>query len=155
MITEAWVRLQERPRFKLSCGVAFDDFHAASHAVREISQSGLNPPNCRLLDAAESELTHAGPAGKALLVLGFESAHHPMDEPMRIAVEAAREHGGEPGEVEGASPPRAAPGTRLERGGRRSSRRPICATTSSRSGCCRTRSRPRSRGIGSTTFTTG
>ncbi len=32
-------------------------------------------------------------------MLGFESAHHPVDEPMRIAVEAAREHGGKPGEV--------------------------------------------------------
>ena len=40
---------------------------------------GLNPSNCRLLDPAESALTHAGPPGKALLVLGFESAHHPVD----------------------------------------------------------------------------
>jgi alkyldihydroxyacetonephosphate synthase len=103
VITEAWVRLQGRPRFKLSCGVAFDDFHAAVRAVCELSQSGLNPSNCRLLDAAESELTHAGPRGRSLLVLGFESAHHPVDEPMRIAIEAAREHGGEPGDVRGKS----------------------------------------------------
>ena len=40
-----------------------------------------------------------GPPGKALLVLGFESAHHPVDGPMEIALEAARDHGGEPGEV--------------------------------------------------------
>ena len=99
VITEAWVRVQERPRFKTSCGVAFDDFVAGAEAVREIAQSGLNPSNCRLLDAAESELTHAGPPGKALLVLGFESAHHPVDEPMRVALESARNHGGEPGEV--------------------------------------------------------
>jgi alkyldihydroxyacetonephosphate synthase len=99
VITEAWVRVQERPRFKTSCGVAFDDFVAGAGAVREIAQSGLNPANCRLLDAAESELTHAGPPGKALLVLGFESAHHPVDEPMRVALESARDHGGEPGEV--------------------------------------------------------
>ena len=84
VITEAWVRLQERPRFKLSCGVAFDDFAAGAEAVRELAQSGLYPSNCRLLDAAESALTHAGPPGKAVLVLGFESAHHPVDEPMRI-----------------------------------------------------------------------
>jgi alkyldihydroxyacetonephosphate synthase len=69
--------------------------------VREISQSGLNPSNCRLLDEAESELTHAGPPGKALLVLGFESAHHPVDGSMEIAIAAARDHGGEPGEVRG------------------------------------------------------
>jgi alkyldihydroxyacetonephosphate synthase len=101
VITEAWVRLQERPRFKASVGVAFDDFDAASRAVREISQSGLDPSNCRLLDASESELTHAGPPGKALLVLGFESAHHPVDGSMEIAIAAARDHGGEPGEVRG------------------------------------------------------
>ena len=101
VITEAWVRVQERPRFKLSCGVAFDSFAAGAEAVRELAQSGLNPSNCRLLDEAESALTHAGPPGKALLVLGFESAHHPMDEPMRIALDAARGHGGQPGEISG------------------------------------------------------
>ena len=99
VITEAWVRVQERPRYKLSCGVAFDSFAAGAAAVRELSQSGLNPANCRLLDEAESALTHAGPPGKALLVLGFESAHHPMDAPMTVALEVARGHGGEPGEV--------------------------------------------------------
>ena len=101
VITEAWVRVLERPGFKLSAGVAFGDFAAGAEAVREISQSGLNPSNCRLLDAVESETTSAGPPGKALLVLGFESAHHPVDEPMGIALEAARAHGGEPGEIRG------------------------------------------------------
>ncbi len=99
VITEAWVRLRQRPRWKASCGVAFDDFATGAAAVRELSQSGLNPSNCRLLDEAESALTHAGPPGKALLVLGFESAHHPVDEPMRVALECARDHGGEPDEV--------------------------------------------------------
>jgi alkyldihydroxyacetonephosphate synthase len=99
VITEAWVRVQERPRFKLSCGVAFDSFAAGAEAVRELSQSGLNPSNCRLLDEAESALTHAGPPGKALLVLGFESAHHPMDDAMDTALDIARDHGGEPGDI--------------------------------------------------------
>jgi alkyldihydroxyacetonephosphate synthase len=101
VITDAWVRVQERPRWKLSVGVAFDDFLAGAEAVRAISQSGLYPANCRLLDAVESETTSAGPPGKALLVLGFESAHHPVDEWMRLAIEEAREHGGEPGEMRG------------------------------------------------------
>jgi alkyldihydroxyacetonephosphate synthase len=99
VITEAWVRVQERPRFKLSCGVAFDSFAAGAEAVHELSQSGLNPSNCRLLDEAESALTHAGPPGNALLVLGFESAHHPMDDAMGTALEVARDHGGEPGDI--------------------------------------------------------
>jgi alkyldihydroxyacetonephosphate synthase len=93
VITEAWVRVRERPRWKLSRGVAFESFASGAEAVRELAQSGLNPSNCRLLDPAESELTHAGPPGKALLVLGFESAHHPVEEPMRIALEVARDHG--------------------------------------------------------------
>src|SRR5206468_3351862 len=33
VVTEAWVRVQERPRFKLSAGVAFDDFAAGVEAV--------------------------------------------------------------------------------------------------------------------------
>jgi alkyldihydroxyacetonephosphate synthase len=102
VITEAWVRLQERPQWKQSVGVAFDDFAAGAEAVRELSQSALYPTNCRLLDASEAELTHAGPAGKAMLVLGFESAHHPVDEPMRLAVQVARDHGGEAGEIRSA-----------------------------------------------------
>jgi alkyldihydroxyacetonephosphate synthase len=105
VITEAWVRLQDRPRWKQSVGVAFDDFAAGTEAVRELSQSGLYPTNCRLLDPAEAALTHAGPEGKAMLVLGFESAHHPVDEPMRIALKAARDHGGEPGEVKAKAAP--------------------------------------------------
>ena len=99
VITEAWVRVLPRPRFKTSCGVEFETFAAGAAAVREISQSGLDPSNCRLLDPAEVAFTGAGDGQKALLVLGFESAHHPVDEPMRIAVEAAREHGGKPGDV--------------------------------------------------------
>jgi len=103
VITEAWVRVQERPRFKLSVGVAFDSFEDGAEAVRELAQSGLNPSNCRLLDAAESEVRSAGPAGKALLVLGFESAHHPVEASMEIALEATRDHGGERGEIRGTS----------------------------------------------------
>ncbi len=104
VIVDAWVRVQERPRWKASCGVAFADFATGAEAVRALSQSGLHPSNCRLLDPTESAITGAGPEGKALLVLGFESAHHAVDEPMRLALEAAREHGGEPGEVRSRGP---------------------------------------------------
>jgi alkyldihydroxyacetonephosphate synthase len=98
-IAEAWVRVRPRPEFKSSCGVEFDDFLAAARAVREISQSGLYPSNCRLLDALEAGTTGAGSGDKSLLVLGFESAHHPVDEPMRLALDIARSHGGTPGPV--------------------------------------------------------
>jgi alkyldihydroxyacetonephosphate synthase len=99
VIVDAWVRVRERPTEKISCGVSYSDFAAGAEAVREISQSGLNPSNCRLLDPVESEMTSAGPPGKALLVLGLESAHVEVDGPMSLALDICRSHGGEPGEL--------------------------------------------------------
>src|SRR5207302_1573717 len=52
VITEAWVRVQARPTFKSSAGVQFADFAAGAEAVRAVSQSGLFPTNCRLVDPA-------------------------------------------------------------------------------------------------------
>ena len=95
VITEAWMRVRERPRFKASAGVTFDSFAAGAAAVRALAQSGLHPSNCRLLDPGEAGLTGAAPAGRALLVLGFESADHPLDAWMARAAELCRDHGGE------------------------------------------------------------
>jgi alkyldihydroxyacetonephosphate synthase len=114
VIAESWVRVRPRPRFKSSCGVEFEDFYAAARAVREISQSGLYPSNCRLLDALEAGTTGAGSGEKNLMVLGFESANLPVDEPMRLALDIAQSHGGVPH-----SPPpgRAAGGSQSGTGG--------------------------------------
>jgi alkyldihydroxyacetonephosphate synthase len=101
VIAEAWVRVRPRPRHKASTSVAFDNFDAAAAAVREVAQSGLHPANCRLLDAGEAELTGAGDGGANLLILGFESADHPVDHWMDLALAIAREHGGTPGDVRG------------------------------------------------------
>ena len=105
VITEAWVRVRPRPTAKLSCGVAFESFEAGADAVREISQSGLNPSNCRLLDPLEGETSGAGDGSKAVLVLGFESASVPVDASMRAAIEIATGHGGKPGETKGDGTP--------------------------------------------------
>jgi alkyldihydroxyacetonephosphate synthase len=104
VIAEAWVRVRPRPRFKASTSVAFDDFGVAAGAVRAIAQSGLYPANCRLLDASEAELTGAGDGSANLLILGFESADHPVDAAMDRALEIARDHGGIPGEVRTSMP---------------------------------------------------
>jgi alkyldihydroxyacetonephosphate synthase len=95
VITEAWVRVQAPPRFKASAGVLFDSFAAGAAAARAIAQAGLYPSNCRVLDPVEAALTGAAPEGRALLVLGFESADHPLDAWMDRACELCREHGGE------------------------------------------------------------
>ncbi|MEX2106160.1 MAG: FAD-binding oxidoreductase [Solirubrobacterales bacterium] len=98
-ISEAWVRVRPRPEFKASCGIEFDDFSAAARAVREVAQSGLNPSNCRLLDALEAETTGAGSGEANLFILGFESASQPVEAPMAAALGIAKSHGGRPGDV--------------------------------------------------------
>jgi alkyldihydroxyacetonephosphate synthase len=113
-IAEAWVRVRPRPEFKASAGVEFDDFIAAAGAVREISQSGLFPSNCRLLDASEAELTGAGDGSANLLILGFESPHHPVEASLDIALSIARDHGGAP-----------KPGSTGQKAGSASGNRPV------------------------------
>ena len=58
---------------------AFTSFGEGAAAVRALAQSGLDPANCRLLDPGEAGLTGAGDGETAVLVLGFESADHPLD----------------------------------------------------------------------------
>ncbi|GAA2068682.1 FAD-binding oxidoreductase [Streptomyces albiaxialis] len=94
VITEAWMRVQERPRHKASASVAFADLGPALDAVRALAQSDLAPANCRLLDAGEAALSGASDDGSAVLLLGFESATAPVDDRLAAALETARAHGG-------------------------------------------------------------
>jgi alkyldihydroxyacetonephosphate synthase len=94
VITEAWMRIQDRPRWKSSAGVRFADFWNAVDATRAVAQSGLFPTNCRLLDPTEAMTSARVDDGSALLVLGFESADHPVDAWIDRAVELCRDHGG-------------------------------------------------------------
>ncbi len=95
VITEAWVRLQDRPEHRASAGVRFPTFAAGADAVRAVSQAGLYPSNCRLLDPAEAKLTSGGDGEHALFVLGFESADHDPGPWMERALELCEEHGGQ------------------------------------------------------------
>jgi alkyldihydroxyacetonephosphate synthase len=103
IITEAWVRVQPRPTHRASAGVRFPTFAAGADCVRALSQSGLHPSNCRLIDPAEARFTMSGDGSFALLVLGFESADHPVDFPMDRALAICVEHGGAAGERRGTS----------------------------------------------------
>ncbi|MEV0248512.1 FAD-binding oxidoreductase [Nocardia sp. NPDC050712] len=94
VITEAWMRVQARPRWRSGASVLFDDYGAAVAATRDIAQSGLFPANCRLLDPVEAFLNAGTPTSGGVLVLGFESADHPVDESMSRALRICRDHGG-------------------------------------------------------------
>ena len=137
VITEAWVRVRPRPPFRAAADLEFETFEAGARAVRDLAQSGLSPSNCRLLDPAEAELTGASAAGRAVLVLGFESAG---PSPRRLACARAgalRRSRGQPQR-------RAAP-ARARGGGERAWRRrglvarrvPARALPARHHGCCR------------------
>jgi alkyldihydroxyacetonephosphate synthase len=93
-ITRAWMRLQDRPRFRASASINFPGMRQATEAVRLISQSGLFPSNCRLLDPAEAKTNGVGDGQTVILVLAFESADHPLDPWITRALELAGDHGG-------------------------------------------------------------
>jgi alkyldihydroxyacetonephosphate synthase len=94
VITEAWVRLQQRPRWRASAAVHFTDYAHGVAATRAIAQAALYPANCRLLDPLEALVNAGAATGGGVLVLGFESSDHPVDAGMARAVEICREHGG-------------------------------------------------------------
>jgi alkyldihydroxyacetonephosphate synthase len=94
VITEAWMRLQDRPRWRASASVLFPSWAAGVEGVRAVAQAGLFPSNCRLLDPGEAAASAGVADGSAVLVLGFESADHPLDPWISRAVECAADHGG-------------------------------------------------------------
>ncbi|MGH7115545.1 MAG: FAD-binding oxidoreductase, partial [Stellaceae bacterium] len=96
VITEAWMRLQDRPRFRAGGAVRFTDFFTAARAVKAIAQAGLYPANCRILDPREAANTGAGDGSAAILVLAFESGDHPLDGWIARALECCADHGGTP-----------------------------------------------------------
>ncbi|MBS1152505.1 MAG: putative alkyl dihydroxyacetonephosphate synthase agp, partial [Myxococcaceae bacterium] len=94
VITEAWMRVLPRPTFRASASVHFERFEAAVGATREISQSGLYPANCRLLDPQEALVHGVAGDGGSVLLLAFESADHPLGPWLDRAVAIAQSHGG-------------------------------------------------------------
>jgi alkyldihydroxyacetonephosphate synthase len=88
------MRVQDRPVHKATASVHFTSYGDAVSAVRAVSQSGLFPTNCRLLDAGEAAASAGVTDGSTLFVVGFESADHPVDAWAERAVALAADHGG-------------------------------------------------------------
>lgn len=95
IVTQAWMRVVKRPIFRSAISVQFKEFFSAVEAVRAISQAGLYPANCRLLDPLEAFINESGDGEHAVLVLTFESADHPLDEWLKRALELCADYGGE------------------------------------------------------------
>jgi alkyldihydroxyacetonephosphate synthase len=101
VITEAWMRVQPRPRFRAGASVGFAEFADAVQAARELAQSGLHPANCRLLGHDEVLLSGSGDGSHSILVLGFESADHELGPWLARALEICAGHRGEVREEDG------------------------------------------------------
>jgi alkyldihydroxyacetonephosphate synthase len=95
VITEAWMRVVPRPRWRASASFGFRDFTDGVAAARALVQSGLAPSNARLLDGDEARLHRVRFDGASVLLIGFESADHPLGPWLARAVELASDHGGE------------------------------------------------------------
>ncbi len=94
IVSEAWIKVRKQPRFRASTTVRIADFLKGADMVRAIAQAGLYPSNCRLIEAEEAAFTEAGDGKDAIVIVGFESADHPIDALMKRALEICGDFGG-------------------------------------------------------------
>ena len=94
VITEAWMRLQGRPKFRSDAVFGFQNVFAAARAVRAVAQAGLYPSNLRVIDNDEAGTYGVNAFEESLLVLAFELADHPVDAWMARSIELLQDHGG-------------------------------------------------------------
>lgn len=94
VITEAWMRVQARPRFRAGAGVTFASWEQGCEAVRSLVQAKIWPANLRILDPSQARADAGLDGSQTLLIIGFESSDLPQGDLIRTAVEVARSHGG-------------------------------------------------------------
>lgn len=94
IITEAWMRIQARPRYRATAGVTFPSWESGYEAARHIVQAKLWPANLRILDPDLAKDAAGLDGTKTLLIIGFESAEVPQDWAIRAAIDMARSMGG-------------------------------------------------------------
>jgi alkyldihydroxyacetonephosphate synthase len=79
VITQAWLRVQPRPKHRWSALCAAPDVLVGANAVRALLQEGLLPATARVVDAREASVTGTLSSGEAAVVLGLESLGPPLD----------------------------------------------------------------------------
>jgi alkyldihydroxyacetonephosphate synthase len=94
VISDCWLRLQKRPRYRATAGVVFPTWAAGYTATRHVVQAKLWPSNLRLLDPAEARQSAGLDGTQSLLIVGFESGDVPQGPYIREAVAIARAQGG-------------------------------------------------------------
>lgn len=97
IITEAWMRIQDRPSFRAKCTVQYARWEQGVEACRQLAQSGLMPSNARLVENEEALFMGAGDGQHHLLLLGFESAFSSQEDKLRAAMTLCEQAGGKLG----------------------------------------------------------
>ncbi|HEX2088989.1 MAG TPA: FAD-binding oxidoreductase [Actinomycetota bacterium] len=95
IVTEAWMRVRERPRFREGAAATFESFDRGVAAARALARSDLYPATCRLLDQTEALLAGAGDGVRSVLLISFESHDHALGPWVDRAVELSSDYGGE------------------------------------------------------------
>ena len=95
IITSAWMRLQDIPKFKVTRTVRFKNFWKAVEATRQLSQSGLFPTNARLIDHMEAFSNGLGDGQSTVVIIGFESHQHAVDHKLEDALQICKNLEGE------------------------------------------------------------
>lgn len=93
VVTEAWMKVQPRPTIRWSATYAAPDLATGLEAVRAITQTGIEPATCRLIDAGEAAVTGTLTTGEAALVLGLESWAGPVDSDADALMTCCGDHG--------------------------------------------------------------
>lgn len=94
IITDAWIRLQARPRFRASASVRFPTWACGAEATRRVVQAKQWPANLRLLDPELAAGSAGAADGAAVLLIGFESADLSQRANLDQAMEIATGSGG-------------------------------------------------------------
>ncbi|HAI75849.1 MAG TPA: FAD-binding oxidoreductase [Microscillaceae bacterium] len=94
VVTAAWVRVQDLPQYKATTTVKFKKFSEAVEAALQIAQSGLHPSNARLVDPLEAFGNGLGDGTHTVIILGFESAHFPVEDNLQKALSICKVLGG-------------------------------------------------------------
>lgn len=95
IITSAWMRLQDIPKYKVTKAIKFADFWQGVEATRQLAQSGLFPANARLVDPMEAFSNGLGDGQSTVVIVGFESHHHPVDQWLQEALSICKALGGQ------------------------------------------------------------
>lgn len=94
IITSAWMRLQDIPKYKKTVTVNFPTFEAGAEAAKALAQSGLNPANARLIDEMEAFSNGLGNGQSTVLIVGFESHQREVDFYIKEALALCKKLGG-------------------------------------------------------------